>query len=116
MSTNGESARKWLEENRDYIKEPRILQIRDNLLKKIQQYEEQEEADTSEEYEGLLEALDVMESWLQENAAPQPVKPPTELPALETTPLGHNAFSEAPVLSEQEKQKKFQDLLKSSKG
>ncbi|WP_299728047.1 hypothetical protein [uncultured Endozoicomonas sp.] len=113
MSTNGESARKWLEENKGKIQEPRILQIKDNLLKKLQQSEEQE-TDTSEEYEGLLEALEVMESWLIENTVPEVVQ--NDLPPLDASPLVQDAAGEAPILSKEEKQQRFQALLESSKG
>ena len=36
-STNGESAKKWLEENKEHITEQRIVQIRSSLEKKINQ-------------------------------------------------------------------------------
>ena len=128
MSTNGDSARRWLEENRTKVTEQRILQIRDSLLKKIQGIEQSEDDDVSDEYDGLLEALEVMESWLQENTThfQQEYKQPhqqeqqqqtAEQPSAELDygPLGSNDAAPAPILSDEEKHARFKELLESSK-
>ena len=71
MATNGESARKWLEENREQISEERILQIRSNLVKKINQMADADNLNESDETSRVVRrALDVMDAWLQERSAP----------------------------------------------
>ncbi|KEI71138.1 hypothetical protein [Endozoicomonas elysicola] len=113
MATNGESARKWLEENREQITEERILQIRSNLVKKVNQMAESDNLDVSDEHQGLLEALDVMDGWLQERTVPQEI--PIESSELDYSPLIQPPSEPAPQLTQEEKLRRFQNLLKSSK-
>ncbi len=110
MATNGESARKWLKDNKEQASEQRIVQIRNNLVKKIDLLAESGE-DMSDEYQGLLEALDVMDDWLQQ-AVPET---PAESSFLDYSTLVAEATEPAPLLSPEEKRQRFQDLLKSSK-
>ncbi|WP_419831409.1 hypothetical protein [Endozoicomonas atrinae] len=113
MATNGESARKWLEENREQISEERIIQIRSNLLKKINQMADADNLNESDEHQGLLEALDVMDAWLQERAAPQEVTAETSM--LDYSPLIQEPSEAAPQLTQEEKLRRFQNLLKATK-
>lgn len=113
MSTNGESARKWLEENRESVSEDRVLQIRSNLVKKINQLAEPENMDPSDEHQGLLEALDVMDAWLHERAPPMEAQ--AEASELDYSPLIQESSEPAPQLSREEKLRRFQHLLKTSK-
>nr|MDT0252804.1 hypothetical protein [Endozoicomonas sp.] len=120
MATNGESARKWLEENREQVSQERVLQIRNNLIKKTDQIAEAENSDVSDEgsgdeYSGLLEALDVMDSWLQEQTAPVTEETQTEPSALDYSSLIQDSVEPAPRFSQEEKLRRFQSLLKSSK-
>lgn len=113
MATNGESARKWLEENREQVSEERILQIHSNLAKKINQLADSDNMDSSDEYEGLLEAMDVMDAWLQARATP--AEEETEASELDYSPLVQEPSGPTSQLSREEKVLRFQSLLKSSK-
>ncbi|WP_257285303.1 hypothetical protein [Endozoicomonas sp. SESOKO1] len=110
MATNGESARKWLEQNREQISEERILQIRSNLVKKINQISDADNLNESDEHQGLLEALDVMDAWLQERAKPEETL--AEASALDYSPLIQEPSEPAPQLTREEKLRRFQNLLK----
>ena len=110
MATNGESARQWLEENKNQVSEQRIVQIRSNLVKKIDLLAESGN-DMSDEYQGLLEALDVMDNWLQQGGTTQPAEPSE----LDYRSLVEEPSEPAPLLSPQEKRQRFQSLLKASK-
>ena len=112
MATNGESARKWLEENKNQVSEQRVVQIRSSLVKKINLLAESSN-DMSDEYQGLLEALDVMDNWLQQGGTAQ--EKPVELPDLDYRSLVEEPSEPAPLLSQQEKRQRFQSLLKASK-
>ncbi|WP_419536795.1 hypothetical protein [Endozoicomonas sp.] len=113
MATNGESARKWLEQNREQISEERILQIRSNLAKKINLMADTDNPNESDEHQGLLEALDVMDAWLQERAAPQETA--EEASILDYGPLIQEPSAPPPQLTQEEKLRRFQDLLKTTK-
>lgn len=113
MATNGESARKWLEENREQITEERIVKIRDSLEKKINQITASDNPDVSDELPGLLEALDVMDAWLQERAIPPETATATS--ELDYSPLIQEPSEPAPQLTREEKLRRFQHLLKSNK-
>ncbi|WP_257294719.1 hypothetical protein [Endozoicomonas sp. YOMI1] len=113
MATNGESARQWLQQNREQISEERILQIRSNLVKKINQMADPEDLTVSDEHQGLLEALDVMDNWLQERATPQETA--EEASALDYSPLIQEPSEPAPQLTQEEKLRRFQNLLKTTK-
>lgn len=111
MATNGESARRWLEENHDKVPLERIRQIRDNLAKKLQNIEESDDT-----YSGLLDALDVMDNHLLEIENPAPVSEASETTAsLDLAPLIPDADQSSPQLSPEEKQARFQSLLKNGK-
>lgn len=111
MTTNGESARKWLKENRKQVTEQRIVQIRDNLVKKINLLGETSE-DISDAHQGLLEALDVMDDWLQQTAQGEPA----ESSALDYGALVEEPSVPVPLLSPEEKRQRFRKLLASSRG
>ncbi|WP_163369874.1 hypothetical protein [Endozoicomonas acroporae] len=113
MATNGESARQWLEQNREQISEERILQIRSNLVKKINQLADAEDLTVSDEHQGLLEALDVMDAWLQERATPQETA--AEASTLDYSPLIQEPSETVPQLTQEEKLRRFQNLLKGTK-
>ena len=109
MATNGESARRWLEENQDKVSLERVRQIRDNIVNRLQSLDEQDET-----HEGLLEALDVMDEHLL--VAEQPETGNDAISAqLDSSPLVSNTTADAPHLSEDEKQKRFRQLLKTGK-
>ena len=118
-STNGESAKKWLEENKEHITEQRIVQIRSSLEKKINQLIQAGKAETLElfdEYEGLLEALNVMDAWLQDYSAPSSaVNDSPETVALDYSPLVQEGTEPIPQLSPQEKRRQFEGLLQANK-
>ncbi|USE34470.1 hypothetical protein [Endozoicomonas sp. SCSIO W0465] len=113
MATNGESARKWLEENREQISEERILQIRSNLVKKINQMTDADNQNVSDEHQGLLEALDVMDVWLQERTASKEAT--MEASVLDYSPLIQEPSEPVPQLTQEEKHRRFQNLLKATK-
>ncbi|KEQ18673.1 hypothetical protein [Endozoicomonas numazuensis] len=109
MATNGESARRWLEENQDKVSLERIRQIRDSISSKLQDLNESDET-----YPGLLEALDVMDNHLLQEDQ-EPPTPESEPVSLDLGPLVSHADAEAPQLTAQEKKLKFQQLLKTGK-
>ncbi|MGI9280614.1 MAG: hypothetical protein ACR2PX_13480 [Endozoicomonas sp.] len=109
MATNGESARRWLEENQDKVSLERIRQIRDNISDKLQDLDESDES-----YPGFLEALDVMDNHLLQEEQESPVTE-SESISLDLGPLIPQADSEPPQLTAQEKKLKFQQLLKTGK-
>ena len=109
MSTNGESARRWLDDNQERVSEERIRQIRDNLAKKIDQISD---SDTpSDAHQDLLDALDVMDAWLDDNSPPSDTVPDNT--ALDYSPLIQEPTDVITPLSEEEKKQRFNDLLKS---
>lgn len=113
MATSGESARQWLESNKHKVSEERVTQIRDNLQKKIEAHTKADELADPTEEQGLLEALDVMDVFIESRfGEPQPEESTAEL---DYSSLTESSTSEAPVLDNSEKQKRFQELLKSSK-
>ncbi|WP_422133045.1 hypothetical protein [Endozoicomonas sp. ALD040] len=109
MATNGESAKRWLEENQDKVSVERIRQIRDNISNKLQDLDESDEA-----YPGLLEALDVMDNHLLQQEGDTPA-PESESASLDLGPLVPQSDLPTPQLSAQEKKLKFQQLLKTGK-
>lgn len=107
MATNGESARKWLEENQHKVSIERIQQIRDNILARLQRLDDHEDG-----HDGLLEALDVMDAFIASQQQPEAVE---ESPPLDYSPLVDHQAKPAPQLSQEEKQQRFQELLKKSR-
>ena len=116
MATNGESARKWLEANQHNTSPERIRQIRDNIVAKLQQLD-----DTDNEHDGLLEALDVMDAHLlqlerQSKPEGNSDSSPEDLPPLDYSPLVNHQEEVVPQLSAEEKQKRFQALLRKNRN
>ncbi|WP_062260426.1 hypothetical protein [Endozoicomonas arenosclerae] len=109
MATNGESARRWLEENQEKVSLERIRQIRDNISSKLQNLDESDDT-----YTGLLEALDVMDNHLLQEEQASPTPEPESV-SLDLGPLIPQTDAEAPQLSAAEKKLKFQQLLKTGK-
>ena len=107
MATNGESARKWLEEHQHKTSLKRIQQIRDNIFAKLQRLD-----DSDDEHDGLLEALDVMDGFIASQQQPEVAE---DLPPLDYSPLVDHQADHAPQLSQKEKQQRFQKLLKKSR-
>ena len=113
MATNGESARQWLESNKHKASEQRIIQIRDNLQNKIEALAKAEEPTDPSEEQGLVEALDVMDAFIETRyGEPQPEESNAQL---DYSSLTDSTANDAPVLNDTEKQKRFQQLLKNSK-
>ncbi|MRI34732.1 hypothetical protein EOPP23_17250 [Endozoicomonas sp. OPT23] len=107
MATNGQSAKKWLEENQGKASDERVQQIRNSIAEKLTKLDDSDDSSS-----GLLEALDVLDNYLQgpeetESAtAEQDVK-------LDLSPLGSESNPDIPQLSPEEKQAQFRKLLKS---
>ncbi len=107
MATNGESARQWLKENHGKISSERIQLIRASINQKIDRLEP-----SNEEYEGFVEALDVIDHYLSELSRENDKSTKTDKD-LDFSPLipetsGHSC------LSEEEKTRRFRELLKTS--
>ncbi|MGB1270842.1 MAG: hypothetical protein ACPG5T_02080 [Endozoicomonas sp.] len=116
MATNGDSARKWLEENKHQVTETRVLQIRNNLEKKINELPESDVDGLSEEHQGLLEALDVLEAFLQEqSSARTATNEVTGITGIDASPLISEPSEPVPQLDDTEKKHRFQQLLKTGK-
>ena len=113
MATNGASARQWLESNKHKVSEQRVLQIRDNLQKKIEALSKADELNDPNEEQGLVEALDVMDAFIETRFGEAPAEESTA--ELDYSSLVDSSGCEAPVLDTSEKQKRFQALLKNSK-
>ncbi|MCW7551544.1 hypothetical protein NX722_02565 [Endozoicomonas gorgoniicola] len=116
MATNGESARKWLEANQHKTSPERIRQIRDNIVAKLQRLD-----DTENEHDGLVEALDVMDAHLlqleqQDKPEDHSGSSSDDLPPLDYSPLVNHHQEATVQLSPEEKQRRFQELLKKSRG
>lgn len=115
MATNGESARKWLEANQQKTSPERIRQIRDNIVAKLQRLD-----DNDNEHDGLLEALDVMDAHLlqleqQDKPEDHSGNSSEDLPPLDYSPLVNHHQEAVPQLSSEEKQRRFQELLRKSR-
>lgn len=104
MSTNGASARQWLEDNNNTVPTERVQQIIRSLLGKIEKLDK-DHPDTV----GLLEALDVLEHYLLDLTPSQPPSTAKEVP-FDTSPLTSNESAPEP-LSQEEKQRRFKALL-----
>lgn len=113
MATNGASARQWLESNKHKVSEQRVLQIRDNLQKKIEALSKAEEPTDPNEEQGLVEALDVMDAFIETRYGESPAEESSA--ELDYSSLVETSDCGAPVLDSPEKQRRFQELLKSSK-
>lgn len=113
MATNGESARQWLESNKHKVSEERILHIRDNLQKKIEALAKADEPVDPTEEQGLVDALDVMDAFIERQFGES--QPDESTAELDYSSLVDSSASEAPILDDSEKQKRFQALLKKSK-
>ncbi len=111
MATNGESARRWLSDNKQKVSEARVRQIRDSLEQKANQLSNTEQDDLDDEYQGILEALEVMDVFISEQYETKVIEPMI----LDASPLVAEDLSDVPVLNVREKQARFQALLKESK-
>ena len=103
MATNGASARQWLEENHNNVPADRIQQVIRSLTRKMEDLGEDHP-----EWEGLLEALDVLESY-----QPGLTSPDLHSNELDTSPLIANEPAPEP-LSPEEKKQRFKALLQKS--
>ena len=108
MATNGESARKWLEENQQKVSIERIQKIHDNIFSRLQRLD-----DHDDEHNGLLEALDVMNAFLASQQQPEAAE---DWPPLDYSPLVNHQAEHSPQLSQKEKQQRFQQLLKKNRS
>ena len=113
MATNGASARQWLAENGSKASKEQLLKIRSAITAKLKAITE----DNPDE-NGLLEALDVMDNFLEGQQISATSVTDVNLstdrdstPALDTSPLTPNIPMAEP-LSAEEKRAKFQELLK----
>ncbi|WP_027708272.1 hypothetical protein [Zooshikella ganghwensis] len=121
MATNGLSAQQWLNANQAHLTPIKVMKIRENILKKLQTL-----AEDSGETAGLIEALDVIDSWLQLAATPEHQKPnqhntsshepvlPTGNEKWDLTPLIPEVSSKQQALSANQKQQAFTELLKNN--
>ncbi len=106
MATNGESARQWLAEHGQTTSTERITQIRQNIEARLTRLPEERE-----ETKGLLEALDVIDSFIiSKNSMTEEATPESDT-ALDYSPLIPQDEPEQPILSATEKQARFQQLL-----
>ena len=112
MATNGESARQWLAEHGQTTSPDRLARIRQNIESRLTELP----AD-HEDAKGLLEALDVMDHFITTNDSngsngsnESEVKPEPDT-VLDYSPLIPQNTPDQPVLSAEEKQARFQQLL-----
>ncbi|WP_345198758.1 hypothetical protein [Kistimonas scapharcae] len=108
MATNGESAAQWLSEHGETTPVERLQQIRDNIAAKL------EDNIQDEQHIGLLEALDVMDSYIISKEALTTDNSPIDIRP-DLSPLCDNRAATSPGLSEEEKKKRFNELLKTGK-
>ncbi|CAM3625656.1 hypothetical protein [Parendozoicomonas haliclonae] len=112
MATNGASARQWLAEHGQQKSADELQRIRNAIATKLEALSE----DHPDE-DGLLEALDVMDEWI--NNGGQPVAPaalgsndaPAAEPMFDSSPLTPD-LQPSEELSPAEKRARFQALLK----
>ena len=116
MATNGESARQWLAEKGSKASPEELLRIRTAIASKLDTIPEDHPDEA-----GLLEALDVMDDWMEKGkvtaTAAEPLGTPVDdasAPTLDTSPLVPD-LPPAEVLSKEEKQARFQALLEKAK-
>ena len=110
MATNGESARQWLVDHEETAPLERIIKIRDSLLKKIDVISESDNIDLDEEFQGLTEALDVMEDHIIKNSTQTSDQPEPDLD--HSTLIQDSAVGSPPILNNKEKRAIFNKLLK----
>ncbi|MBU2712641.1 hypothetical protein [Zooshikella harenae] len=122
MATNGLSAQQWLNANQAQLTPAKVVKIRENILKKLQALTED-----SAEIAGLIEALDVIDSWLHlattsDSVHPEPNQQSTPDQA-QVAPISNETWdlnplvpdtsqSQQQTLSTSEKQQAFSELLK----
>ncbi len=107
MATNGQSARKWLEENQNNAPKERVEQIRKSIAEKLAKLDDSDDSSL-----GLLEALDVLDQHIHSSTDAETL-PSEDALKLDTGPLVSEASIEVPELTPEEKQARFQQLLKS---
>lgn len=106
MTTNGESATKWLKEQGESASPERLQKIRDSIAIRLE-----EASLNDQQHLDLLEALDVMDSYLisKEVAVAGNSESASQL---DLSPLCENITPRPPLLAENEKQQRFRTLLK----
>ena len=113
MATNGASARSWLEQNGAQAAPEEIQRIRTAIAGKLDALSEDHPDEA-----GLLEALDVMDTFIEQGGVSAPVSPVVQeisnTPMLDTSPLVPE-LAPAEELSPVEKQARFRKLLQSSR-
>ncbi|WP_211829085.1 hypothetical protein [Kistimonas asteriae] len=109
MATNGESAAQWLSEHGETTPVERLQQIRDNIAAKLE-----DDIRDDEQHVGLLEALDVMDSYIISKEALSTGDSPIDI-APDLSPLCDNSDAASPTLPEEERKKRFSELLKTGK-
>ncbi len=111
MATNGASARQWLAENGSGASLEALQRIRDAIAGKLDAL-----AEEHPDEDGLLEALDVMDDWINSrHGSTQQAEPAAaSLPVLDTGPLIPD-LPPAEQLSPEEKQARFRALLQNGR-
>ena len=111
MATNGASARQWLAEHGSHKSLSEIERIRAAIAGKLETL-----AEDHPEQEGLLEALDVMDEWISQNSNCLTVTSDcqSEYYQLDASSLTPDV-DPLEELTPEEKQARFQNLLRSSK-
>ncbi len=109
MATNGESAAQWLSEHGETTPLERLQQIRDNIATRLEDGKLDDE-----QHVGLLEALDVMDSYIIAKETSTTGSNSIGI-APDLSPLYDNSADVSPILPEEEKKKRFNELLKAGK-
>ncbi len=114
MATNGASARQWLADKGQQASPQELMRIRDAIASKLDNLGEDHPDEP-----GLLEALDVMDAFIEGDKSPEPeaanLSHDSSSVALDTGPLVAD-LPPAEALSEEEKRQRFQTILKSGQS
>ncbi|PJE80299.1 hypothetical protein CI610_00726 [invertebrate metagenome] len=108
MATDGMSARKWLAGHGHQVSFDRIQEIRDKLAKKIDVLDE-----TDPRYEGILEALDVMDQYIIQSSAQQTIG--QDCPLDSSSLIPELSGDDSSPLDAAEKRRRFDVLLKTGR-
>ncbi|MDP0562420.1 MAG: hypothetical protein QS721_08875 [Candidatus Endonucleobacter sp. (ex Gigantidas childressi)] len=108
MATNGKSAQQWLKENQSDISVERVQLIMSSIHKKTDTLQPDHP-----EYEGLVEALDTMEQYLDARNKPQLTFTEKPKNMLNSGQLIPNIQTQE-YLNPTEKARRFSELLKKS--
>ncbi len=109
MATNGESAAQWLSEHGETTPLERLQQIRDNIATRLEDGKLDDE-----QHIGLLEALDVMDSYIITKETSTTGSNPIDITP-DLSPLCDNSAVASPIMPEEERKKRFSELLKTGK-